>query len=104
MRRRQVRSCSRRHGDVREVPALQPRTDKRTRSGSGEGVVEGMRCTATVTEHALHLRSRDSEQDPQCHRSAKIGGLCRQHAAAHAQAVAAHHRVLARILAIPPRD
>lgn len=61
-----------------------------------------MRCAATVTKQATYFRNRNHDpQDLQCNREAVKLGMCGQH---YARAYAAHRRVLARILAIPPHD
>ena len=60
-----------------------------------------MRCSAEINRSSLRWRDRNSPTDPQCQREAVKLGMCGQH---YAVAYAAHRRVLARILAIPPRD
>ena len=60
-----------------------------------------MRCQAEVSPSALRIRDRESPTEPQCQREAVRYGLCQQH---YAPLRAEHDRVVARILAIPPRD
>ena len=60
-----------------------------------------MRCSATVTKQATYFRNRHHDPaDMRCTRDAVKHNLCGQH---YRVARAAHDRVLARILAIPPR-
>ena len=59
-----------------------------------------MRCSVEVNKQALRIRDRESPTDPQCQREAVKRGLCGQH---YAHAYRDHLRILARILAIPPR-
>jgi hypothetical protein len=85
------------------------------------------RCAATVSPSSLQIRSRHSDQLPQCRRHAVVGDLCAQHAAIrhcqtrgcgrravrqegnwwfcreHGKLWAEHNVIVNRIRSIPPR-